>query len=91
MESPKADLANEEESASGIWEWGMAEHLEDAGDSEPGGDGQEEEERPGTSEGLEKRSDEWLVDNGKEEMQLQPKSSEGQPETDRGEGHSCNQ
>lgn len=42
--------------------------------------------RPGTSEELEEQLDEWLADNKKEEMQLQPRGWEGQPEAEGGEG-----
>lgn len=82
MDAPKAGSNDREKPASGTWEEGMAEHLEYVGDSEPGGDGQEEEGRPGLSEG----SDEQLDDNGKEEMQLQLRSLEGQLQTESTEG-----
>lgn len=36
MEAPKAVSDHEEEPASRIWDWGMAEHLEDTADSEAG-------------------------------------------------------
>lgn len=39
MEAPEAVSDHEEEPASGIWDWGMAEHLEDTANSEAGGMG----------------------------------------------------
>lgn len=53
MNAPKAGSDKEEELPLGTWEQGTKEYLEDAGDSESGAVGQEEEERPGTSERLE--------------------------------------
>lgn len=64
----------------------MAEHLEDKGASEPGGDKQEEEEREELQKG--QRSDQishWLT-TGREEMQLQSRDLEGQPEAEGREG-----
>lgn len=84
MEVPEAVSGHEEEPASGIWDWGMAERLEDTADSGARGD-EQEEEKPGTSEGPEKQSNNWLDDNGKQETQLQPRGSEGQPEAKGGE------
>lgn len=50
MGVPEAGSDHEEGSASGALEQGMEEHLEDADDPEPGGVGQEEEEKLGIPE-----------------------------------------
>lgn len=62
MGAPKAVSNDKEEPASGTWEVGMAEHLEDMGDSEPEGDEQDKEERTIISEGPVERLDKsWLT------------------------------
>lgn len=86
MDAPVVGSDDEEQPASGTWEQGMAEHLEDKEASEPGGDKQEEEEREELQKG--QRSDQishWLT-TGREETQLQSRDLEGQPEAEGREG-----